>query len=46
MKIRLPKGRVLSGAELVAFKKERDRIDALVNKGRGGGEEQKVAALN
>ena len=46
MKIRLPKGRVLSGAELVAFKKERDRIDALVNKGRGDGGEQKVASLN
>ena len=46
MKIRLPKGRVLSGSALVAFKKERDRIDALVNKGRGVGGEQKVAALN
>ncbi|MEP2686962.1 MAG: M23 family metallopeptidase [Qipengyuania citrea] len=46
MKIRLPKGRVLSGSTLVEFKKERDRIDALVNKGRGGSEQQKVAALN
>lgn len=44
MKIRLPKGRVLSGAALVAFKKERDRIDTLLAKGRG--EEQTVAALN
>ena len=46
MKIRLPKGPVLSGSALVAFQKERDRIDALVNKGRGGGEETTVAALN
>jgi len=44
MKIRLPKGRVLSGAALVAFTKERDRIDTLLAKGRG--EEQTVAALN
>ena len=44
MKIRLPKGRVLKGSELVAFKKERDRVDALSAKGRG--EEQTVAALN
>ncbi len=44
MKIRLPKGRVLSGSTLVAFKTERDRIDALVAKGRG--EEQTIASLN
>lgn len=44
MKIRLPKGRVLTGSTLVAFKKERDRINALVAKGRG--DEQTVAALN
>ena len=43
MKIRLPKGRVLSGSELVAFKKERERIDALVAKGRG--EEPVVATV-
>ncbi|HMQ58724.1 MAG TPA: M23 family metallopeptidase, partial [Rhizobiaceae bacterium] len=30
MRIRLPVGRVLKGAELAAFKKERDRIDALL----------------
>jgi len=44
MKIRLPKGRVLSGAVLADFSKERDRIDDLVAKGRG--EEQTLAALN
>ncbi|MGI9363979.1 MAG: peptidoglycan DD-metalloendopeptidase family protein [Rhizobiaceae bacterium] len=44
MKIRLPKGRVLSGGDLVAFKKERDRINTLVAKGRG--EDQRLAALN
>ncbi|MEP1205708.1 MAG: peptidoglycan DD-metalloendopeptidase family protein [Rhizobiaceae bacterium] len=43
-KIRLPKGRVLSGEALVAFKQERDRIDALVAKVNG--EEQTVASLN
>ena len=31
MRIRLPKGRVLKGEELVAFEAERDRINALVN---------------
>ena len=31
MRIRLPKGKVLKGAELAAFEAERDRIDALVN---------------
>jgi murein DD-endopeptidase MepM/ murein hydrolase activator NlpD len=44
MKIRLPKGRVLSGSDLLAFTKERDRINGLVAKGRG--EEQTVASLN
>ena len=44
MKIRLPKGRVLKGGQLAAFKRERDRINALLEKGRGNGE--KVAALN
>ncbi|MEM7301233.1 MAG: M23 family metallopeptidase [Pseudomonadota bacterium] len=31
MRIRLPKGRVLKGAELAAFERERDRINALIN---------------
>ncbi|MEE9314482.1 MAG: M23 family metallopeptidase [Rhizobiaceae bacterium] len=44
MKIRLPKGRVLKGSQLSAFKRERDRINVLLEKGRGNGE--KVAALN
>lgn len=35
MKIRLPRGQVLKGAELAAFKRERDRIDALMDRGRG-----------
>ena len=32
MRIRLPKGRVLKGEELVAFETERDRIDSLLEK--------------
>ncbi|MEM8751268.1 MAG: M23 family metallopeptidase [Pseudomonadota bacterium] len=44
MKIRLPQGRSLSGAELAAFRKERDRINALLDKGRGS--ETTVASLN
>ncbi len=43
MRIRLPKGRVLQGETLVAFRRERDRIDALLEKGRGS--EQRVASL-
>jgi murein DD-endopeptidase MepM/ murein hydrolase activator NlpD len=35
MKIRLPRGQVLKGLELAAFKRERDRIDALMDRGRG-----------
>ena len=31
MRIRLPKGKTLKGAELAAFEAERDRINALVN---------------
>lgn len=34
MKIRLPKGTVLSGSELSAFKRERSRIDALLDRSR------------
>ena len=30
MRVRLPNGKVLKGADLVAFKKERDRIDQLL----------------
>ncbi len=45
MKIRLPQGRVLKGPTLAAFKRERNRIDALLNKGRGV-DTQTVAALN
>ena len=44
MKIRLPKGRVLKGETLKAFKRERDRIDALLEKGRENN--QTLAALN
>jgi len=44
MRIRLPKGRVLRGEVLEAFRKERDRIDTLLEKGRAG--EQKFASLN
>lgn len=44
MKIRLPKGRVLQGEALASFKRERDRIDALLEKGRDV--EQTIAALN
>ncbi len=35
MKIRLPQGRTLQGPALAAFKSERDRIDALMERGRG-----------
>ncbi|MGI9357340.1 MAG: M23 family metallopeptidase [Rhizobiaceae bacterium] len=45
MKIRLPQGRVLKGAVLAAFKRERNRIDALLSKGRGV-DTQTVASLN
>ncbi len=44
MKIRLPKGRILKSTQLAAFKRERDRINALLEKGRGNVD--KVAALN
>lgn len=43
MKIRLPKGRVLKGRTLAAFKRERDRINALVKRSRDP--ETKVASL-
>ncbi len=33
MRIRLPRGRVLKGEELIAFQRERRHIDSLVNKG-------------
>ncbi|ADZ68915.1 M23 family metallopeptidase [Polymorphum gilvum] len=33
MRIRLPRGRVLEGDMLVAFERERDRIDALLDRG-------------
>ena len=33
MRVRLPKGKVLVGADLEAFKRERDRITALLDKG-------------
>jgi len=32
MRVRLPNGKVLEGEDLVAFKRERDRIDALLGK--------------
>ncbi len=35
MRIRLPRGRVLEGEMLAAFERERERIDALVDRGRG-----------
>ena len=35
MRIRLPKGRVLSGKTLKSFKRERARIDALLERSRG-----------
>jgi murein DD-endopeptidase MepM/ murein hydrolase activator NlpD len=44
MKIRLPQGRALKGNTLKAFMRERDRINALVERGRSG--DTKVAALN
>ena len=42
MRIRLPTGKVLKGPELEAFKRERDRIDALLRE--EAGKPQKVAA--
>lgn len=42
MRIRLPTGKVLKGKELEAFKRERDRIDALLRE--EGDAPQKVAA--
>ena len=44
MRIRLPKGRVLKGDTLASFKRERNRINALLNKGRGA--DQTVAFIN
>ncbi len=44
MKIRLPNGKTLQGEQLAAFERERDRINSLIEKGRGN--EQTVAALN
>ncbi|NRG17195.1 M23 family metallopeptidase [Rhizobiales bacterium] len=35
MRIRLPRGRVLEGDMLAAFERERDRIDALIERGSG-----------
>ena len=35
MRIRLPKGDTLTGAPLARFQRERERIDALVERGRG-----------
>ncbi|MDD9909406.1 MAG: M23 family metallopeptidase [Ahrensia sp.] len=46
MKIRLPQGRTLKGSQLAAFKRERDRIDALLERGRGSGTQATLAALN
>lgn len=43
MRVRLPTGKTLKGAELAAFKKERDRIDALMS---APPEPQKVASAN
>lgn len=43
MRVRLPSGRTLKGAQLAAFKKERDRIDALM---AAPPEPQKVASAN
>lgn len=36
LRVRLPKGRVLKGEELTAFKRERDRINALLGKDNDG----------
>ena len=36
MRIRVPRATTLSGARLTAFERERDRIDALVARARGG----------
>lgn len=43
MRVRLPVGRVLKGAELERFQDERDRIDALLNE---GGDATKLASVN
>jgi murein DD-endopeptidase MepM/ murein hydrolase activator NlpD len=43
MRVRLPSGRTLKGAELAAFKKERDRIDTLM---AAPPEPQKIASAN
>ena len=43
MKIRLPEGRELKGKTLSAFIKERERLDELIEQGRGG--ETTLAAL-
>ena len=45
LKIRLPQGRVLKGSVLAAFKRERNRIDALLDTGRST-DTQTVASLN
>ena len=36
MRVRLPVGKVLKGDDLVAFKRERERIDDLLQAGRQG----------
>ena len=36
MRVRLPVGKVLQGDDLVSFKRERERIDALLKDGAGG----------
>ena len=41
MKIRVPRGRELQGAELVAFEQERQRIDELLQR-----EDGQVASAN
>lgn len=43
MRVRLPSGKTLKGAQLAAFKKERDRIDALM---AAPPEPQKIASSN
>ena len=42
MRVRLPVGRVLKGEELEAFKRERDRVDTLLEENPGT--EQKVVS--
>ena len=37
MRVRLPKGKVLAGGDLEAFKRERDRINTLLKKGESEG---------